>query len=129
MGSSTAAGVASKLVYDLDEPCDAGRALLGGKGAGLAEMTALGVPVPGGFTITTDACRAFMAAGGEQPDGLQDEIAEHLERLERRAGKRFGDPSDPLLLSVRSGAAISMPGMMDTILNLGLNDESVRGLA
>ena len=103
--------------------------MLGGKGAGLAEMTALGVPVPAGFTITTDACRAFMAAGGDLPPGLEDEVAQHVRRLEQTTGKRFGDPSDPLLLSVRSGAAISMPGMMDTILNLGLNDDSVRGLA
>jgi pyruvate,orthophosphate dikinase len=120
--------VSSKLVYDLDEPCDAGRALLGGKGAGLAEMTALGVPVPAGFTITTDACRAFLETG-DVPDGLDREVRNHLEWLERKAGRRFGDALDPLLLSVRSGAAISMPGMMDTILNLGLNDDSVRGLA
>jgi pyruvate, orthophosphate dikinase len=121
--------IGSRFVYDVDEPCEPGRALLGGKGAGLAEMTALGVPVPAGFTITTEACRAFMSAQGELPVGLQEEVAVHIERLERRAGKRFGDPDDPLLLSVRSVAAISMPGMMDTILNLGLNDESVRGLA
>src|SRR5271154_481013 len=92
-------------------------------------MTALGVPVPPGFTITTDACRAFTAADGELPDGLEGEVGEHIERLERKAGKRFGDGDDPLLLSVRSGAAISMPGMMDSILNLGLNDESVQSLA
>src|SRR5207247_1681742 len=117
------------LVYDLDEPCPGGRALLGGKGVGLAEMTQLGVPVPHGFTVTTDACRAYTAAGGELSVGLEDEIAAHLARLERRAGKRFGDPENPLLLSVRSGAAVSMPGMMDTILNLGLNDDAVQGLA
>jgi pyruvate,orthophosphate dikinase len=118
-----------RYVYDFDEPSDGGRALLGGKGIGLAEMTQLGVPVPAGFTITTDACRAYMAAGGELPDGLEEEVGEHIERLEQRTGKRFGDPDDPLLVSVRSGAAVSMPGMMDTILNLGLNDEAVRGLA
>ena len=118
-----------RFVYDFDEPCAGGRSLLGGKGAGLAEMTALGAPVPAGFTITTDACRAFMAAGGELPGGLESEISDHIRRLEQKEGKRFGDPSDPLLLSVRSGAAISMPGMMDTILNLGLTDESVQGLA
>src|SRR5262245_22288154 len=117
------------LVYDFDEPCEGGRALLGGKGIGLAEMTQLGVSVPAGFTITTDACRAYMAAGGELPDGLEDEIDAHIARLEERSGKRFGDRSDPLLVSVRSGAAISMPGMMDTILNLGLTDEAVDGLA
>jgi pyruvate,orthophosphate dikinase len=115
-------------VYDFDEPADGGRELLGGKGIGLAEMTQLGIPVPAGFTITTDACRAYMASGGEV-EGLDEEVAEHIERLEERTGKRFGDPEDPLLVSVRSGAAVSMPGMMDTILNVGLNDESVEGLA
>jgi pyruvate,orthophosphate dikinase len=118
----------TRYVYDFDEPAEGGRELLGGKGVGLAEMTQLGIPVPAGFTITTDACRAFMASGGDVP-GLDEEVAEHLERLEARTGKRFGDPDDPLLVSVRSGAAISMPGMMDTILNVGLNDESVAGLA
>jgi pyruvate, orthophosphate dikinase len=116
-------------VYDFDEPSQGGKELLGGKGAGLAEMTALGVPVPAGFTITTDACRAYMGAGKELPAGLDDEIDRHLATLEERTGKRFGDPADPLLVSVRSGAAVSMPGMMDTILNLGLNDEAVEGLA
>src|SRR3954451_10776872 len=118
----------TRYVYDFDEPADGGRDLLGGKGIGLAEMTQLGIPVPAGFTITTDACRAYMASGGEV-EGLGEEVAEHVERLEERAGKRFGDPEDPLLVSVRSGAAVSMPGMMDTILNVGLNDESVEGLA
>jgi pyruvate, orthophosphate dikinase len=115
-------------VYDFDEPSDGGRELLGGKGIGLAEMTQLGVPVPAGFTITTDACRAYLREGG-LPAGLEDEIAEHITRLEQKTGKRFGDHDDPLLVSVRSGAAISMPGMMDTILNLGLNDDAVEGLA
>ena len=119
----------SRFVYDFDEPSEGGRELLGGKGIGLAEMTQLGVPVPAGFTITTDACRAYMAAGGELPDGLGEEVDEHLARLEEKTGKKFGDPQDPLLVSVRSGAAVSMPGMMDTILNLGLNDDAVRGLA
>jgi pyruvate, orthophosphate dikinase len=118
-----------RYVYDFDQPSDGGRELLGGKGVGLAEMTQLGVPVPAGFTITTDACRAFMANGKKLPDGLDGEIELHLGALEEKTGKRFGDPSDPLLVSVRSGAAISMPGMMDTILNLGLNDEAVQGLA
>jgi pyruvate, orthophosphate dikinase len=118
-----------RYVYDFDEDSGGGRELLGGKGVGLAEMTALGVPVPAGFTITTDACRAYMAGGGELPDGLDGEIAEHIRSLEEKAGKRFGDPDDPLLVSVRSGAAVSMPGMMDTILNLGLNDDAVAGLA
>jgi pyruvate, orthophosphate dikinase len=118
-----------RYVYAFDEDSGGGRELLGGKGIGLAEMTALGVPVPAGFTITTDACRAYMDAGDTLPDGLDAEIAEHIASLEAKAGKRFGDPDDPLLVSVRSGAAVSMPGMMDTILNLGLNDEAVRGQA
>ena len=118
-----------RYVYDFDEDAGGGRELLGGKGVGLAEMTRLGIPVPGGFTITTDACRAYMASGGDVPEGLDDEVDRHLAALEDRTGKRFGDPHDPLLVSVRSGAAISMPGMMDTVLNLGLNDEAVAGLA
>src|SRR6266542_6963076 len=92
-------------------------------------MTQLGLPVPGGFTVTTEACREYMLGGGRLPDGLEDEIQEHVRTLEHKAEKGFGDPQDPLLLSVRSGAAVSMPGMMDTILNLGLNDEAVGGLA
>src|ERR671937_2242652 len=119
---------AERYVYDFDEPSDGGRELLGGKGVGLAEMTQMGVPVPAGFTITTEACRAYMANGKTMPSGLEEEIEEHLGRLEERTGKRFGDTTDPLLVSVRSGAAVSMPGMMDTILNLGLNDDAVEGL-
>jgi pyruvate,orthophosphate dikinase len=120
---------ATRFVYDFDEPSEGGRSLLGGKGIGLAEMTQLGVPVPAGFTITTDACRGYMAAGSEFPDGLDEEIDEHMRALEEKTGKRFGDSEDPLLVSVRSGAAVSMPGMMDTILNLGLNEVAVEGLA
>jgi pyruvate,orthophosphate dikinase len=120
---------APRFVFDFDEPSDGGRELLGGKGAGLAEMTQLGVPVPAGFTITTDACRAYMANGKALPDGLDEEMDRHLAALEAKVGKRFGATEDPLLVSVRSGAAVSMPGMMDTILNLGLNDEAVQGLA
>ena len=116
-------------VYGFDEPSEGGRELLGGKGVGLAEMTQLGVPVPSGFTITTDACRAYVANGRQLPDGLPEEIERHLDALQEQTGKRFGDPHDPLLVSVRSGAAVSMPGMMDTILNLGLNDDAVEGLA
>src|SRR3954469_15148774 len=119
---------AMRYVYDFDEPAAGGKELLGGKGAGLAEMTQLGVPVPAGFTITTDACRAYSGSH-ELPDGLEAEIDEHVRALEAKAGKRFGDESDPLLVSVRSGAAVSMPGMMDTILNLGLDDVAVEGLA
>ncbi len=118
-----------RFVYAFEEGADGGRELLGGKGVGLAEMTALGIPVPAGFTITTDACRAAMAANGEVPAGLDAEVDEHIARLEERSGLRFGDATRPLLVSVRSGAAISMPGMMDTILNLGLGDTAVEGLA
>jgi pyruvate,orthophosphate dikinase len=118
-----------RYVYQFSEGASGGRALLGGKGVGLAEMTALGVPVPAGFTITTDACRAYLASGGHVPAGVDAEVDEHIAKLEATSGKRFGDPSDPLLVSVRSGAAVSMPGMMDTILNLGLNDVAVAGLA
>jgi pyruvate,orthophosphate dikinase len=118
-----------RYVYDFDQQAEGGRELLGGKGVGLAEMTQFGVPVPAGFTITTEACRAYWAKGRRFPDGLEEEIAEHLAALEERTGKRFGDAHDPLLVSVRSGAAVSMPGMMDTILNLGLNDEAAAGVA
>ena len=118
----------TRYIYAFDEASEGGRELLGGKGIGLAEMTQLGVPVPAGFTITTDACRAYMRDGGF-PAGLDEEVADQIARLEEKAGKRFGDPEDPLLVSVRSGAAVSMPGMMDTILNVGLNDVSVGGLA
>ena len=121
--------IATRYIYSFDEPADGGRELLGGKGIGLAEMTQLGVPVPAGFTITTDACRAYMTNGKQLPDGLDAEIAEHVTALEEKTGKRFGDAGDPLLVSVRSGASVSMPGMMDTILNLGLGDDAVRGQA
>ncbi|MGO9063382.1 MAG: PEP/pyruvate-binding domain-containing protein, partial [Myxococcaceae bacterium] len=104
------------------------RALLGGKGANLAEMTALGLPVPPGFTLTTDACRVFLAAG-DWPTGLWDEEVAAVHALEAHTGKRFGDAANPLLVSCRSGAKFSMPGMMDTVLNIGLNDETVVGLA
>ncbi len=102
--------------------------LLGGKGANLAEMTSvLELPVPPGFTVTTDACRAYLASGW--PEELDEEIARQVARLEQAMGHRLGDPLEPLLVSVRSGAKFSMPGMMDTVLNLGLNDVSVDGLA
>ena len=100
--------------------------LLGGKGAGLAEMARLGIPVPPGFTITTEACIHYQDHDGAYPDGLRDEVSEHMTRIEELQGKRFGDPEDPLLVSVRSGAAVSMPGMMDTVLNLGLTRDTVR---
>src|SRR5687767_9293263 len=117
------------FVYAFEEGRKEQKFLLGGKGANLAEMTNLGLPVPPGFTISTDACKAYMAAADTIPDGLMDEVAGALAVLEGKMGKRLGDADDPLLVSVRSGAAFSMPGMMDTVLNLGLNDDAVRGLA
>ncbi|MEV1168634.1 pyruvate, phosphate dikinase [Nonomuraea sp. NPDC049784] len=118
----------AKYVYDFTEGNRNLKDLLGGKGANLAEMTNLGLPVPPGFTITTDACRHYLATG-VVPDGLDEEVAEHLDALEEQMGRRLGQADDPLLVSVRSGAKFSMPGMMETVLNIGLNDESVHGLA
>src|SRR5919205_370812 len=118
----------TKFVYDFAEGSKDQKDLLGGKGANLAEMTNLGLPVPPGFTITTDACRFYLEHGSTPPE-LADQVTEHLTALEKAMGKTLGDPSDPLLVSVRSGAAASMPGMMETVLNVGLNDESVQGLA
>ena len=117
-----------KFVYDFTEGNKDLKDLLGGKGANLAEMTNIGLPVPPGFTITTDACRYYLA-NGTTPEGLDDEVAAHLDALEQAMGRKLGDPGDPLLVSVRSGAKFSMPGMMDTVLNIGLSDESVLGLA
>ncbi len=117
-----------KYVYDFAEGSKELVDLLGGKGANLAEMAKLGLPVPPGFTITTEACREFMETGS-LPAGLRAEVDEHLARLESVMGKKLGDANDPLLVSVRSGAKFSMPGMMDTVLNVGLNDTSVDGLA
>ncbi|MBB4918391.1 pyruvate, phosphate dikinase [Streptosporangium saharense] len=116
-----------KYVYDFTEGNKDLKDLLGGKGANLAEMTNLGLPVPPGFTITTDACRRFLEDGG-LPEGLDEEISRHLTALEGRMGRRLGQADDPLLVSVRSGAKFSMPGMMETVLNIGLNDQSVHGL-
>jgi pyruvate,orthophosphate dikinase len=118
----------SKWVYDFSEGDASQKNLLGGKGANLAEMTNLGLPVPPGFTITTEACNAYREGGQTFPEGLLDEVAEHRKSLEETMGLQIGDPRDPLLVSVRSGARFSMPGMMDTVLNVGLNDESVEGL-
>lgn len=115
-------------VYDFADGDRDQKDLLGGKGANLAEMSNLGLPVPPGFTITTEACRAYLEHGSE-PDGLADEVTTHLASLEEAMGRRLGDPEDPLLVSVRSGAKFSMPGMMETVLNIGLNDASVAGLA
>jgi pyruvate,orthophosphate dikinase len=122
---------ATKRVYDFAEGSREMRDLLGGKGAGVAEMTRILGPelVPAGFTITTEACVAYMRAGQEPPAGLKEEVDAALARLEEWAGKRLGDQADPLLVSVRSGARVSMPGMMDSVLNLGLNDEATAGLA
>ncbi|MGH2755964.1 MAG: pyruvate, phosphate dikinase, partial [Actinomycetota bacterium] len=116
-----------KWVYDFSEGDASQKYLLGGKGANLAEMTNIGLPVPPGFTITTEACNAYRQASSF-PEGLLDEVAEHRKGLEETMGRQLGDSRDPLLVSVRSGAAFSMPGMMDTVLNVGLNDESVEGL-
>jgi pyruvate, orthophosphate dikinase len=118
----------AKLVYAFTEGNKDLKDLLGGKGANLAEMTNIGLPVPPGFTITTEACRYFLSHGSV-PEGLAGEVEEHLRRMEQAMGRNLGDPADPLLVSVRSGAKFSMPGMMDTVLNIGITDESVHGLA
>ena len=123
----------TKWVYRFGDGAAEGRAdmknLLGGKGAGLAEMSNLGLPVPPGFTITTEVCTHFYANGKSYPPDLREQVDCALAALERSLGARFGDPDNPLLVSVRSGARVSMPGMMDTVLNLGLNDQAVVGLA
>jgi len=120
--------VATKLLYWFNEGGEDKRALLGGKGAGLAEMTRAGLPVPPGFTITTEACKMYYDSGQSLPCGLERDIRDHMRELEKLTSRTFGGRKNPLLVSVRSGAPVSMPGMMDTILNLGLNDESVMGL-
>ncbi|MGW0600812.1 pyruvate, phosphate dikinase [Streptomyces sp. NPDC002776] len=117
-----------KFVYDFTEGNKELKDLLGGKGANLAEMTNLGLPVPPGFTITTEACKVYLDSG-EEPAALRDEVSAHLDALEAKMGKKLGQADDPLLVSVRSGAKFSMPGMMDTVLNIGLSDKSVQGLA
>src|SRR2546423_5287046 len=123
----------TKYVYYFGEGHAEGNAkmkdVLGGKGAGLAEMTNIGVPVPPGFTISTEVCTYFYEHGKSYPSDLKKTVEENLARVEKVVGKKFGDSAKPLLVSVRSGARASMPGMMDTILNLGLNDETVQGLA
>ena len=118
-----------KMVYLFEEGRANMRSLLGGKGAGLAEMTRIGLPVPPGMTITTEVCRQYYKVGNRFPDGLKEQMQEGLAAIEQKTGKKFGDATNPLLLSVRSGAIFSMPGMMDTILNLGLNDVTVEGMA
>ena len=119
----------TKYVYQFAEGNAKMKNLLGGKGANLAEMTGLGLPVPRGFTITTEACTRYYEDGEKIAQDIDDEIFATLAKTEAEIGKQFGDPKDPYLVSVRSGARDSMPGMMDTILNLGLNDEVVEGLA
>ena len=118
-----------KYVYLFKEAKGNNKALFGGKGANLAEMTKIGLPVPQGFTITTEACTKYYEDGRKINDGIIEQIYQKLAQIEKMTGKKFGDASNPLLVSVRSGARVSMPGMMDTILNLGLNDEVVEGLA
>ncbi|MCR6668530.1 MAG: pyruvate, phosphate dikinase, partial [archaeon YNP-WB-040] len=117
------------MVYTFDEADPNNVKLLGGKGAGLCLMMQQGLPVPPGIIITTEVCRMFYDAGEKLPDGLMDEVRGKMKYIEEKTGKRFGDPENPLLVSVRSGAPVSMPGMMDTVLNLGINDVIVKGLA
>ena len=107
---------------------DGVRGLMGGKGANLAEMTRVGLPVPPGFTVTTEACNAYLAKGGKFPAGMWEQELAALRRIEKETGKKFGDAKNPLLVSCRSGAKFSMPGMMDTVLNIGLNDETAAGM-
>ncbi|MCS7259555.1 MAG: pyruvate, phosphate dikinase, partial [Anaerolineae bacterium] len=131
--------MAKKWVYlyeDVDEverlvggDWDKVKALLGGKGANLAEMWRIGVPVPPGFTVTTEACNAYLAAGEKFPEGMWEQELAAMRALEEKTGKKFGDPNNPLLVSCRSGAKFSMPGMMDTVLNIGMNDETAAGMA
>ena len=121
--------MATKWVYMFTEGNATMRNLLGGKGANLAEMTGLGLPVPQGFTVTTEACTQYYEDGRQINDEIMNQIMEAMTKLEEITGKKFGDKENPLLVSVRSGARASMPGMMDTILNLGLNEEVVEALA
>src|SRR5215210_8265474 len=126
---ATSKQTTGKLIYTFSEGNAQMRTLLGGKGAGLAEMTNAGLPVPPGFTITTEACNAYYASGEQFPEGMWDEALAALAKIEAATGKKFGGADNPLLVSVRSGAKFSMPGMMDTVLNLGLNDETRVALA
>src|SRR5512136_3341201 len=121
--------MSKKWVYLFTEGNKDMRDLLGGKGAGVAEMTNAGLPVPPGFTITTEACNEYYRLGRKFPAGMWDQVLAALKTVEKQTGKKFGDPQNPLLVSVRSGARMSMPGMMDTVLNVGLNDETLAGIA
>lgn len=125
---TTTAGTLRKYVFSFHEGDGKNKKLLGGKGANLCEMTQIGLNVPSGFVISTDACMAYLSGDKSLPDGTMDQVLYHMERVETATGKHFGDPVNPLLVSVRSGSALSMPGMMDTILNLGLNKETLQGL-
>ena len=118
-----------KYVYAFEEAYGLGQELLGGKGAGLAEMTHIGVPVPEGFTISTEACTLYYESGKKIPEFVKEQIFKAIAEVEEKTGKKFGGDHNPLLVSVRSGARVSMPGMMDTILNLGLNDKTASALA
>src|SRR5260370_12570965 len=118
-----------KWVYLFEEGSGDNKSLFGGKGAGLCEMTQAGLPVPPGLIVTTEACKAFYDNDKKFPEGMWEQVVEALHEVEEKVGKKFGDTNNPLLVSVRSGAAFSMPGMMDTVLNLGLNEETVQGLA
>ncbi|MBW2470279.1 MAG: pyruvate, phosphate dikinase, partial [Deltaproteobacteria bacterium] len=128
----------SKWVYFFDEveqaenyvggDWEAVRGLLGGKGANLAEMVRIGIPVPPGFTVTTEACNAYLAAGENFPGGMWEQVLEAMQKIEAATGKKFGDATKPLLVSCRSGGKFSMPGMMDTVLNIGLNDDTLQGM-
>ena len=131
-GKNAGKNVGKMVFYFGETKCEghAGqKMLLGGKGANLADMVSIGLPVPPGFTITTDTCAAYYDCGGKLPKGLMDDVRANIKMLEKELGKKFGSDTNPLLVSVRSGAAVSMPGMMDTVLNLGLTDKAVEGLA
>ena len=118
-----------KAIYAFEDANSKNRALLGGKGAGLSEMTKLKLPVPPGFTITTEVCNEYYENKKQLPKNLMSQVIKNISKIEKKTGKKWNSSNNPLLISVRSGAAISMPGMMDTILNLGLNDQTVLGLA
>src|SRR5215471_3199682 len=128
-GAQRTGATTEQWVYMAEDAPASNRDLLGGKGAGLAAMTQAGLPVPPAFTITTAACNAFQDAKGQFPSGMWDQTLAALKKVEAKSGRKLGDPANPLLVSVRSGARESMPGMMDTVLNLGLNDDTVAGLA
>src|SRR5215467_5708288 len=117
-----------KFVFSFKEGNGKNKQLLGGKGANLCEMTQIGLNVPPGFVISTEACVSYLSGNKQLPEGVMEQVLHHIKKIEKETGKRFGDPADPLLVSVRSGSSLSMPGMMDTILNLGLNKKTLEGL-